>query len=190
MTTTRRSVRVDHERLEQALRRADALTGAAEGHGALCGLICAQGRADRAAWQAQVMGEREPGDVLAREAESLLEALYEQTVEQLNDTALGFRLLLPDDDQPLGRRAEALGRWCQGFLFGLGLGGIRAERELPEDVREILRDLAEISRVEFDVEGAGEAEESAYAEIVEYVRVGVLLINEEMHPLKAPPRLM
>ncbi len=36
----------------------------------------------------------------------------------------------------------------------------------------------------------GEAEESAYAEIVEYVRVGVLLINEEMHPLKAPPRLM
>jgi len=57
-------------------------------------------------------------------------------------------------------------------------------------VREILRDLAEISKVEFDVEGAGEAEEGAYAEIVEYVRVGVLLINEEMHPVKAPPRLM
>lgn len=181
---------IDHERLERALRRADALTGAAEAQGALCGLLCAQGRADREAWQAQVIGERPDGDILAREAEDLLGALYEETVRQLNDGAMAFHLLLPDDEQPLGRRAEALGRWCQGFLFGLGLGGVREEKELPADVREILRDLAEISKVEFDVTDAGEEEERAYAEIVEYVRVGVLLINEEMHPVKAPPRLM
>ncbi len=190
MAVSETAAPVDYERLERALRRAEALTGASEGHGALCGLLCAQGRADRRAWQDQVIGEREPGDVLAREAASLLDALYEETVRQLNDAGLAFRLLLPDDEQPLGRRAEALGRWCQGFLLGLGLGGIRAEQELPADVREIMRDLAEISKVEFDVAGAGEAEEAAYTEIVEYVRVGVLLINEEMHPVKAPPRLM
>jgi len=67
---------------------------------------------------------------------------------------------------------------------------VREEKALPADVREILRDLVEISKVAFEAAEAGEEEERAYAEIVEYVRVGVLLINEEMHPVKAPPRLM
>ncbi len=51
-----------------------------------------------------------------------------------------------------------------------------------------MRDFAEIAGTGFDVE-IDETNETAYSEIVEYVRVGVLLINEELQPIKAPPRL-
>ena len=32
--------------------------------------------------------------------------------------------LLPCDDTPLSQRVQALGGWCEGFLFGAGLTGI------------------------------------------------------------------
>ncbi|MEN8160777.1 MAG: hypothetical protein ABFS41_11960, partial [Myxococcota bacterium] len=34
-------------------------------------------------------------------------------------------LLLPDNEMPLAIRSQALGESCEGFLFGLALGGIR-----------------------------------------------------------------
>ena len=54
---------------------------------------------------------------------------------------------------------------------------------------ELLDDLAEIARVDFEVGEPDEEEQAAFAEVVEYVRVGVLLINEELQPSKAPPQL-
>ena len=47
-----------------------------------------------------------------------------------------------------------------------------------------MKDITEIGTVgEFDLEDQEESEE-AFAEINEYVRMGVLLINEELQPLK------
>ena len=90
---------------------------------------------------------------------------------------------MPDDDQPLRRRVEALSNWCQGFLLGLGLGGVREGSGLPGDSQEVMRDFAEISRLGHG-DGNKEEEESAYAEIVEYVRMAVLLVYEELRPLR------
>jgi uncharacterized protein YgfB (UPF0149 family) len=39
------------------------------------------------------------------------------------------------------------------------------------------------------VEDPDEEEQTAFAEVVEYVRVGVLFINEELQPSKAPSQL-
>ena len=78
-------------------------------------------------------------------------------------------------------RAEALGLWCQGFVSGLGTG-LGGQSGLSPEGEEFLRDLTEISRVGFDADSTDEADETAYAEIVEYVRVGVVLMGEELRP--------
>ena len=61
---------------------------------------------------------------------------------------LDFELLLPDDNELIEERADALGAWCGSFLVGLGLSGeISKDRNLSEDVRRP-EDLSEIARIE------------------------------------------
>ena len=66
------------------------------------------------------------------------------------------------------------------LLYGFGSGDPVDARELPPDVDEVLRDLTHIGRATVESrDGSGE-EEQAYAQIVEYVRVGVQLIHDEL----------
>ncbi|MBV8975363.1 MAG: UPF0149 family protein, partial [Sinobacteraceae bacterium] len=78
-------------------------------------------------------------------------------------------------------------QWCQGFLYGLGAGAITDATVLPGDVGEIVRDLTEISRAGVDASQEAESNEAAYTELVEFVRVGVQLLFEELAALRYPP---
>ena len=99
-----------------------------------------------------------------------------------------FTPLLPDDDEPLTERVAALGGWCQGFLYGFGTAPSRQDRaKLPGDVAEILSDFAQIARAG-DVGHESESiEETAYAELVEYLRAGTQLIYDELEAERAGP---
>lgn len=176
------------QRLSAALDQLDSALSPAECHGTLVGLLSAQGKPDAAAWLAQVAPEANAGDLPAQEAGQALMELFGETVRQLNDPGLGFEPLLLGDDESLGERVEALGQWCQGFLLGLSEGGVKQIENLPGDAGEVVRDMVNISRAaSYDI-SEGEEDENAYAELVEYVRTGVLLLNEELNPTKAPPR--
>jgi len=98
-----------------------------------------------------------------------------------------FDLLLPEDEASLDTRTVALAQWCQGFLYGLGGSAIQDTNGLPGEVGEIVRDLSEITRVGVDDGQSVESNESAYAELVEFVRVGVQLVFEELSPLRDQP---
>ena len=97
--------------------------------------------------------------------------------------------LLPDDDAPLRQRADALGAWCQGLLYGLGLGQADRRGQLSVESREFLRDATEIAQVGFETDEASEADETAYAEVVEYLRVGLLMVLEDLRRSVSPARL-
>ncbi len=92
--------------------------------------------------------------------------------EELLSDDLRFMPLLPDDEAPVQLRVEALAEWCAAFLAGFGALGQIATSEEEE---EILEDLAAISAADIDGLDAEEAER-LYAEIVEYIRVTVLLL--------------
>jgi uncharacterized protein YgfB (UPF0149 family) len=175
--------------LEEALCDAGAAVGAAESHGILCGILCTAGPVNCEAWIEHILGGEDAPDRAASQARPVLEGLCHDTLSHLNDSNLTFELLLPDAGEPLVSRSMALVSWCQGFLFGLGLGGIGEARELPGDTAEILKDLYEIAGVRFEGDTADEVEEGAYCEIVEYIRIAVLLIKEELPPRRAPSRL-
>ena len=84
-----------------------------------------------------------------------------------------------DDEAPIAERAGALVDWCRGFLGGLGLSGSLAHEGLTGDAGEVLADLGRIAATELR-HGEAEDDEEAYAEVVEYVRVGVLLVHGEL----------
>jgi uncharacterized protein YgfB (UPF0149 family) len=180
---------VDYETVDEALRRADSAVQAADCHGLLCGLICATGFADARLWLPEVFDDFNPRDTEQSEAFRLMQALCEETLAGLNSQDLDFELLLPDAGCPLRERTESLGEWCCGFLSGLGLGGLSERAELPEDVSELMEDVAEIARVDFELDQPGEDDQVAFEEVVEYIRVGTLLIHEELQPVVPPQRL-
>ena len=178
-----------HAELDGMLHSAGAGSGAAEAHGLLCGMAVAGGRVAGGVWLEHLLGEDNTLSAAAQDCNAVLKSLQAQILHQLNDAALGFALLLPSDDEPLALRTRALGHWCEGFLYGMALGGTRDDARLPEDSAEIMKDFYEISHAGFSSSETADADEAAYLEIVEYVRMCVLLLHEELRPLAASQRL-
>jgi yecA family protein len=177
-----------HEQLEQKLRAADAEGGISEAHGLIAGTICAGGKSAPELWLTHLLGENTLSTAAIEVSEQLM-SLHAEMLRQLDSDAFGFELLLPDDDAPLSLRTEALSQWCGGFLYGLALGGFREDTVMTDDVREIMKDLYEISHARFAYEATDDADEAAYMEIVEYVRMSVLLLHEELQPAPTTTRL-
>jgi len=180
---------LDYYSLDDALARAQTSMDPSDCHGLLAGLICAAGFADPRLWMAEVFEDYNPKDKPQAEAFRLVQALYEDELARMNSPDLDFALLLPDDEDALRDRVASLGSWCGGFLSGLGLGGVKEQAQLPEEISELIDDFAQITRVDFDLDSPDEEEQAAFEEVVEYVRIGVLFVNEELQPGKAPARI-
>ncbi len=145
-------------------------------HGLLCGLICATSGDDALdIWQSVF-----PGVKKKRNAEGVLKALYESTYHQLSEFSFEFTLVLPEDDGDINVRAESLGLWCQGFLTGLEQSDI-SDRVLENaELKEALDDIIEIAQLNFGDIDSNEEDETAYFELVEYVRLSALMIFHEL----------
>jgi uncharacterized protein YgfB (UPF0149 family) len=173
----------DYAEIEQLLSAQRSLTEAAEAHGTLAGCLCALADFAFQDWLREILPE---GRVEA-DAADVLYGLYSATAASLEQTDMEFEPLLPSDAQPLEARTAALAQWCQGFIYGLGSGSIPDASGLPGDVGEIVRDLTEITRAGVDEAEGEESNEGAYAELVEFVRVGVQLVFEELAPARHAP---
>lgn len=168
-----------YDELEDLLLRIRAGVGAAELHGALAGFHCGGGRtqAERFGDALALDGIQEALSGIGAEAEDL-RRLQRTTLAALADADDGFTPLLPEDEAALAQRADALVQWCRGFLGGIGLANPRARGELSEEAEEAIADLGRIAASELSVE-EGEADEDAYAEVLEFVRVAAMLLRDE-----------
>ena len=171
---------LDHETLQRRLDSAGIDMDGAELHGMLCGLVCGGEPRAESVWLDEILADgADPQDLLVQECRQSLRTLFRDTRALLDGEGLGFSLLLPDDERPARERAASVSRWCQGFLYGIGVAGGPARRALPEEAGEALKDIAEISKMDVAGVADGEAEEEALAEIVEFLRVAVMLLWEE-----------
>lgn len=173
---------VNYIGMESLLRRADCQYSAAEIQGVACGLLAVDLNANDELWLGQVFQERDHQNVLQQDIGNEL-MRYLQTLRlQMQDSNFDFALLLPDDDEALEDRADAMQEWTQGFLLGVALAGLQDFSDLPEDSKELIDDFIEITKAgQFDTSEEEESED-AYLHIVEYLRMGVLLIAEELQP--------
>jgi uncharacterized protein len=166
---------------EDVLASAGSLADAAEAHGSLCGALCSMSPYKMQDWINEILPD---GASLPDESAAMLERVFAATAASFGEQGMEFQPLLPDDEQPLNGRANALALWCTGFLYGLGTGHIADLNALHGDVGEIVRDFTEISRATGDDADADEANEQAYAELVEFIRVGAQVVFEELLPLR------
>jgi uncharacterized protein YgfB (UPF0149 family) len=176
---------------EDVLGAAGSLADAAEAHGSLCGALCSVSPYKMQDWVNEILPD---GASLSDESAAMLERVFAATAASFGEQGMEFEPLLPDDEQPLNGRANALALWCTGFLYGLGTGHISDLEALNGDVGEIVRDFTEISRASGDEADADESNEQAYAELVEFIRVAAQVVFEELLPLRqqvyptAPPQ--
>ncbi|MGI9274417.1 MAG: UPF0149 family protein [Endozoicomonas sp.] len=146
-------------------------------HGLICGLFSGGSRPGVEAWLRQVSGLL--GDeTMDGMTEDMLTHLYQQTLEQLSETDFSIRLLMPDDDDALEQRAEALGIWCSAFLSGFGEGA--TGKVLGENVESVLRDFSEIAQIHESIDDSEESEKD-FMEISEYVRMALLTVFSEVN---------
>jgi uncharacterized protein len=170
------------DELQRVLSQSHALTDAAEAHGTLVGSLCSM-QCSLDDWLAEILPEGRADELCAES----LRAIFDTTCGELDDSAMSFQPLLPGDDAPIGDRTSALGEWCQGFLYGLGTGTALPEASgLAGEAAEVVRDMTEITHVDVDPDDDPETNEAAYAELVEFVRVGVQLLYEHLQPLREP----
>jgi uncharacterized protein len=172
-----------YSEIQRALHDARAMTDASEAHGTLAGALCAAPAYRFEDWLREILPEGQARP----DASAPLHELYTATSESLGGEEMQFEPLLPGDEDPLDARAAALAQWCQGFLYGLGSSRIHDASRLPGDIGEIVRDLTEITHAGVSDSATEESDEDAYAELVEFVRVGVQLIFEELEPFRAHP---
>lgn len=178
------SAALTHAELVAALDAMQLGVDASDMHGSLAGYLCAGGRAG----PGQVLEalQLESDDAAVRDrAHALLDRLYGEALAQLDDPQLGFGPLLPDDEYPLDQRAEALVEWCRGFLGGFGLAGDSPSRKLSDDGKEILHDFGAIAGSHLSSRG-DEEDERALAEVLEFVRVGAMLLFAEVAAMAGP----
>jgi uncharacterized protein len=173
----------DFDEVARALAAAGSTVHAAEAHGCLCGAACVRRDYGLAEWLEEIV----PDGAVA--GDGVLEALRATTVSALAGAQMEFEPLLPRDEVPLDARVEALGAWCQGFLYGFGAAGTAGGATLPDDVAEVLGDLAQFAQAGAVGTESPEVEEDAYVELVEFVRAAVQLVYDELLALRAtqPP---
>jgi len=179
----------DFFELETALQKADADYSVTEAQAIACGMLSVNISADKIAWVQLIFGEINTSSasqesINQETAIKLLGELFDYSKQQLQDSNLAFELMLVDDKESLYARVTSMQEWCAGYLLGVSMAGITDHAKLPEDSRELLADFTEIGTSgNFDLEDENTSEE-ALEEISEYIRMGVLLINEELQPIK------
>ena len=178
---------VDYDTLESALRRCDASWDAAQTHGLLTGRLAASGMAAGPDWLTHVLEGTDDSNGACGECQKLLDTLYQSTFWQLSERLSEFTPLLPDDDCDVVERTAAMAHWSEGFLHGLVSakhGDELRNRLAAEPLADIIRDMLEITRADFDETVDEETNEAAYVELVEYLRVAAQLAYEELSEVR------
>lgn len=149
-------------------------------HGYWAGLICGGQSVSPKDWVVAIYEKEGAWEALDPLLARFFLVVAEVTVEQLSDPHYAFQLLLPDDEDPIDERLTSLCDWARAFLIGFeAQGKIQPRPLLSDEAKEALKDLGEITELSVTFNDA-ETEEQDYAEVVEYVRLAVLLLHQEM----------
>lgn len=158
-----------------ALEHVSSPVSASGCHGLMCGMLSVRPAARPDSWLQEVMPDADPADLLVQESIHLLQRLFLDAKDLLASPELGFTPLLPGDEEALIQRGRALAEWCDGYLYGLGLGGYEGGQDRHPEEQEFVADLHEFTKL--GLSDGGEEDEQALAELIEYIRIGVLMIS-------------
>jgi uncharacterized protein YgfB (UPF0149 family) len=114
---------------------------------------------------------------------TLLEHVIDYTAAKVTSLDFDFQILLPSEEESLVNRSEALSSWCQGFVLVLKQTATDI-RELSSDSQDAIKHMMAIAQLDQAAVSIQEEDERAYVEIVEYLRMVVLMIYSDMHNIE------
>lgn len=167
--------KLSYNELEKALNKTSLKLHPSQVHGLVCGYLCGNPK-DTKAWEALVTGKEEP-----ESTHIVLQSLYDLSAKQLREFLFEFQLMLPKDSKALPERAEALTLWCQGMLTGLKMADVPITERQQSELTEAINDLIEVAKMNYEDVVASEEDEVAYSDLVEYIRMVVTFIYQELH---------
>ncbi|MFK5985609.1 MAG: UPF0149 family protein [Pseudomonadota bacterium] len=182
--------------LKPFLQQLGMSSSMAEVHALFTGLICSpsQKSTEHAfSWTENLDLDLDLNNLLVKEALDVLDSFYQVIETSLSSSQFDFQLAIVEND-PIEIRLADFSLWVQNFLYGLGLNNSNFKKEnniknASDQLQEILTDLVNISHAEdYQLENNEEDEQSLF-ELIEYVRVGVILIADELMPESAPNRI-
>jgi uncharacterized protein YgfB (UPF0149 family) len=174
---------IDHNVLDALLKTCGSSWNAGQAHGLLCSQLSMAGAQGAPRWMMQVLAEASADAGQRAECEEMLDSLCTATWQQLVERMSEFDLLLPDDEDPASVRTEAMAQWCEGFLHGLVAekhSDMLKKRLAEEPLADIIKDMLQITRATVGDDADNENIDNDFAELVEYLRVAVQLMYEEL----------
>ena len=153
-------------------------------HGSISGMLAVNSSTTLATCLRQYGDGEVAGDFLARfpQLGSDFESIYGSIHYALNETEFDYQLFLPDDEEAMEHRLQALVHWCNDFLLAFGIShASMGNKGCSKEVSELLSNFADFSKVDIQQVEEGEEEETDYQEIVEFIRMGVVHIHSEFH---------
>jgi len=173
------------ESLRPYLQKVGMSSSVPEAHGLFTGILCgssSEQKKKKWLWLSLLDLNVDDSDMLAQEAIGVVDEFFGATLNGLSASELDFKLAI-EEHASLDERLEDFSIWVQGFLYGLGLSHNEDFSKNSEQVQEFMQDLLQISNAEEYELSDDDEDERALFELIEYVRVGVLLVFEELNPI-------
>ena len=170
---------VSYTKLKSTLDKLDAQISAAETHGLITGMLTLAPQPNQVAKWRDILLESMDSKKPTKGQWDVIQAIGDQIRSDFMEFKFSFKLLLPNDEQILEQRIDALGQWCRGYLSGLALLGLTKEDLKNEVIKELISDLSQISHISMETDSS-EEDENNYLELVEFVRIAVQNIQLEL----------
>lgn len=170
---------VDFDQFAALCWQRGSMKSPSELQGFLLGSLAIAEPYSNAQWVKAATEQLDPVEPLDEQDNQLLEQVYNDCCELLQDGNMTVQLLLPDEDVELNQRIECLGFVCQGFLQGFALAGKRrldkvGKRQFSEMVSEALNDIAAIAQVGLEDTEVDDDAERDFLDLAEHVRLSVI----------------
>lgn len=177
--------KLDFNQLNEAFEPYSQLESASFVQGMLVGQLSSTPKLTEAQWIKSLVDEAGMSSI----KESFLVVLHyihHVTLSGLNSAEFDLTLLIPDDQEDIESRVRYLADWCEGFIYGMGLG---TADKLSKEATEILSDFADVSMVELPPaeERTKNETEADFMELSEFVRMAAIMVYDELNPVEQQP---
>ncbi len=169
------TVTTKFEKIATLLASNKIYNSVAELHGIISGQLGAGGNVGDVILTWHLLGQESK---ISKIMNDLILRLHDEVKQDLSADDFTFQLLLPDDDEELAIRTNAIGNWCEGFISGFGGAYAKSDASLLEETREVLKDFTAIASIDDSLEET-EEDEQHYMEVVEYVRMAVCTVYSQ-----------
>jgi uncharacterized protein YgfB (UPF0149 family) len=176
--------KIEYDDISQAISNLGLNFLPEELHGQMCGVLISSPISKVEDWLFELIGSRDENNIIAKSGVTKISGLLSATLSDLNNNEFKFELLMPDDEALMPIKLQSLANWCDSFLYGFALSEVKIDE--GSESMGFIKDLSEIAMVDTQ-DDANVQNDLALEELLEYVRVGVLLLQENHRPVVKNP---